>query len=61
MHSIKFHERHLVGTPMTANYDKPLWQRYFRVSKHSKPGWFKKAVINTVMAIELKVGVVAYA
>lgn len=61
MHSIKFRERHLVGQSVTAVRDASLWSRYFRMSKHVKPGWFKKAVVGLVMTVELKVGVVAYA
>lgn len=56
MHNAKY----MVGE-CKANYNVSLVKRYFRMSKHSKPGMFKKALINFVAALEVKVGVTVYA
>lgn len=52
--------KNMVGE-VKATYAAPMWKRYFRVAKHNKPGRIKKAIIGAVMALELKVGVIAYA
>lgn len=54
------HAKNMVGE-LKASYSTSLWKRYFRVAKHNKPGRIKKAIIGAVMALELKVGVIAYA
>lgn len=52
--------KNMVGA-ITAQYDVSLVKRYFRLSKHRKPGRIKKATLGTMLAIELLVGVFAYA
>lgn len=44
-----------------ANYDVSLFRRYFRMSKHTKPGFIKTAMLKFAVACELKMGVVVYA
>lgn len=57
MHSAK----NMVGA-RPANYDKPLWKRYFHVSRHTSLGVrIKKAYVAFKVAMELKALVKAYA
>lgn len=48
-------EKYMVGA-RPANYNVPLWKRYFRMSNHKKPGFIRK----TFSSLEILVGVFAY-
>lgn len=52
------YEKYMVGA-RPANYNSPLWKRYFRLSKHQQPGRIKKAVLGLMLALEMKAGVFA--
>lgn len=51
--------KNMVGE-MTANYDVSLFKRYFRMSKHVKPGFIRKSIIVVTAALEMRVGVLLY-
>lgn len=55
------HNAHNMVGECKANYNVPLWKRYVRMSKHSKPGWFKKTLVGLVTVLEVKLGVTVYA
>lgn len=55
MHSAK----NMVGE-LRANYSVGLIKRYFRLSKHQKPGRIKRAALGMMLALELRAGVFAY-
>ena len=55
MHNAK----NMVGE-LKAARNAPLWKRYFRMSKHSKPGFFKKSLVGFVTALEVGIGVTVY-
>lgn len=50
----------MVGEIVTASYNVSLVKRYFRMSKHVKPGFIKKAMLTLTTAFELRTGVVLY-
>lgn len=52
--------KNMVGE-MKANYNVSLWKRYFRLSKHRKPGRITKSVMGAIIALEIMAGVFAYA
>lgn len=54
------HANNMVGE-IRAAHSASLWRRYFRISKHRKPGKLTKTILGMVAAVELKVGVLAYA
>lgn len=51
--------KNMVGAVL-ATYDVPVWKRYFRMSKHQKPGRIKRVALGVMLALELRAGVFAY-
>lgn len=51
--------RNMVGE-LRASHNVSVWKRYLRMSKHRQPGSVMKTIVNLVVAIEVKLGVVVY-
>lgn len=56
---IMHHAKNMVGE-QRANYDVSLWRRYFRRSRHNKPGSIRNSVHAMISAISIPVGVLIY-
>lgn len=46
----------MVGA-VESNYKTSLFRRYFRLSKHRRPGRITKSILITLTALELRIGV----
>lgn len=60
METVMHYAKNMVGA-LESNYDVSIFRRYFRFSKHRRPGRVVKSFISTLIAVELMLGVFAYA